>query len=44
MARHKILDMPFAEFYPYLLAKLEKKGHTTPDLLFPVGLSCFGNA
>ena len=30
--RDKIYNMPFAEAYPYLLAKLERKGHTTAEL------------
>ncbi len=32
MDRSKIYAMPFAEVYPYYLAKLEKKGHTKADL------------
>ena len=30
--RDKIYNMPFAEAYPYLLAKLDRKGHTKAEL------------
>ena len=32
MSHDKLFAMPFAELYPYLLAKLEKKGHTKAEL------------